>query len=121
MKIGIPTLEENAECSRVASHFGRAPCLALVDIESEICQTSRIEKSVRRRNRYDTAGKILEMGPDIVLCRSLGEGALNRLSESGIKVYRVKARTVCEAVISFGDRNCEIIDNDEVCSGHRHT
>jgi predicted Fe-Mo cluster-binding NifX family protein len=53
-----------------------------------------------------------------VICSGIGAGALNKLSQAGIKVYKTSGETVEELVNNFKSSKLEEMKPDQVCQSH---
>lgn len=53
------------------------------------------------------------------ICKGLGRRALEKLNDSGIKVFRIERSTVKDIVEDFSDSKPEEIDPENACRNHR--
>lgn len=118
MRLCIPTLASQGLKSTVSPHFGGAPYFVIVDTDNNAVE------AVRNQNEHHTHGmchplKSLEGRLiDAVICSGIGAGALNKLNQAGIKVYKTNGQTVEELVNNFKSSKLEEMKPDQVCQSH---
>src|SRR5512135_3161195 len=96
MKIGFPVLKAEGLESAVYGHFGSAP--AFVVFETENGDT----KTINNKDQHHAHGACNPMKAldnekvDAIVVGGIGGGALTRLNQLGIKVFRATAPTIKE-------------------------
>ena len=91
MKVGFPIETDNGMDSKVYGHFGSAPAFLIVDTELDQATTvggSSEHKEHGACNPVKTLGGNL---PDALVTGGIGMGAIMRLGEMGVKIYRAAA------------------------------
>jgi predicted Fe-Mo cluster-binding NifX family protein len=118
MKLCIPAISCRGLKSEVSPHFGGAPCFVIVDTES-----NEVEE-VKNQNEHHAHGMCHPMKSleghrlDAVVCSGIGAGALNKLNQAGIRVYRSNGATVEDLVANCKNNRMEEISSDGVCKAH---
>ena len=115
MKVLIPVLDKNGEQSRISPHFGRAPYLALVDIdesgkilgisftEGEGPHEERGESEHASAIRKGIHERIIGLRPDAIMVMRIGPRALYDFITHGIRIMRIPeaAVTIIDAINSL--------------------
>jgi predicted Fe-Mo cluster-binding NifX family protein len=114
-KIAVPT-----RAGQVDEHFGHCESFTIYSVND----TRAIVGQVRftpppdcgcKSNLVDT---LSEMGVTALIAGNMGEGAVQKLVQAGIKVYRGVTGDVGEAVQAWLDG--KIKDRDILCAAHEH-
>ena len=106
MKVCIPVQENKGLESIAYNHFGSAPFFLIYDLENEEI------KVIENEDRHHAHGmcqplKALEGEMvDAILVGGIGAGTLTKLSNQGIKAYRVANETVL--------KNIELLKSNEL-------
>ncbi|MDD4516169.1 NifB/NifX family molybdenum-iron cluster-binding protein [Massilibacteroides sp.] len=112
MKIAVPTKE-----SKVDDHFGHCESYTIYTIEdNSIKGTESLPSPQGCGCKSNIASVLQEKGITVMLAGSMGNGALNVLSNHGIKVYRGCSGGTKELVLDF--LSGKINDSGEACSAH---
>lgn len=115
MKLAVPTLR-----NAVDDHFGHCEFYTLYSIsEDRKIEMEEIYQAPRGCGCKSNIAAILsEKGVTTMLAGNMGQGALNTLQASGIRVYRGCSGEVRRLVESFLAN--EISDSGTVCNHHDH-
>jgi ArsR family transcriptional regulator len=118
MKICFPVDSDKGLDSDVFGHFGSAPVFIVFNTET---------KSIDTINNQDLGhvhgmcsplkalgGKIVDM----IVVGGIGAGAINKLSEMGIKVYRASIGTVRDNIKLVESNTIPEITAEHACDGH---
>jgi len=120
MKVCFPVQRNEGVESRVHNHFGSAQMFVVVD--SETNNISVITNS--DRDHSDGAcNPIRALGDqevDAVVVGGIGSGALQRLKQSGIRVYHAQAPNIRENIAMLKNRSLREFTPGRVCGGHAH-
>lgn len=113
MKLIIPTKENNVD-----SHFGHCESYTLVelDINNNILNKTIIESPKTCGCKSDIVEKFVELGVDYMLAGNIGQGAVNKISQAGIKIIRSCSGNIDAVIQDF--INGKLIDSDIVCDSH---
>jgi predicted Fe-Mo cluster-binding NifX family protein len=120
MRVCFPVRNNEGLDSTVFNHFGSAPMFAVVDAVSDTVST------ISNGDRHHTHGgcnplKALDNQKiDAVVVGGIGAGALSRLNQAGIKVYRAQSKTVSENLTLYQDNGLSEYSPQSSCSGHSH-
>ena len=118
MKVCFPSQKDAGLESLVYNHFGSAPMFIMVDTT-----TSAVSK-ITNEDQHHTHGacnpiKALGSGAvDAVVVGGIGGGALSRLTQIGIKVYRSAGTTVREDLALLSSGQLAEYTPQSCCSGH---
>lgn len=115
MKIAIPTRHKNVD-----DHFGHCEYYTLFDI-SDSGKIQGEEEYTAPQGcgcKSDVASILRGIGVTTMLAGNMGQGALNKIEASGIKVYRGCSGDVHLLTEAFL-RN-EIMDSGKTCDHHSH-
>ncbi|MDK2920569.1 MAG: hypothetical protein PWR24_126 [Desulfonauticus sp.] len=118
MKIVIPTQGENLEAG-FDPRFGRAAKFIIYDTEKK---EYKVINNTQNLNALQGAGtqtaqNIAKEKVDALLTSNCGPKAFTALSHAKIKVYKVEAKTVQEAIDKFLSNQVEILNQANV-EGH---
>lgn len=113
MKIAIPT--KNNE---VDSHFGHCEYYTIVTVDenNNIQSTEKIESPQGCGCKSDIASVFNKMGVKVMLAGNIGQGAINKIGQAGIKVIRGCAGDV--NVLAKAYLSNELVDSGLTCSEH---
>ncbi len=121
MKLCIPVTKDEGLSSPVCGHFGSAPLFLMIDSET-------LEMNVAdNRNADHEHGKcqpLVALGNHEVhalLVGGIGAGALSKLAQRNIQVYRAVRATAREAVEDFKAGVLKKVDPAEACAHHGHS
>jgi predicted Fe-Mo cluster-binding NifX family protein len=115
MKIAIPTRDY-----QVDEHFGHCEYYTIVSISGD----HKIEKMEILPSpqgcgcKSNIVSVFQQIGVTIMLAGNMGQGAVDKITSAGIKVYRGCSGDVKQLVEAFLKE--EIADSGETCSHHHH-
>jgi predicted Fe-Mo cluster-binding NifX family protein len=118
MKVCFPVQQNEGIESAVFNHFGSAPAFVVVDTASGSIA------SIANRDQHHAHGacnplKALDNKQiDAVVVGGIGAGALSRLSQAGIKVYRAQSKTVRENLALYNDQALAEYALQSCCGSH---
>lgn len=118
MKICFPVTDSPSLESEVYGHFGSAPAFVLVDTDT---RDLKVINNADQHHTHGMCNPIRALGGheiDCVVVGGIGGGALSKLNQSGIKVYKSAARTVSENLDLFAAGSLAAFVPNRVCSGH---
>ncbi len=134
MKIALPTKE-----GVIDNHFGHCDFYTILTVNEakEIVKTEIMPSPKGCGCKTNIAGKLSENGVSVMLAGSMGEGALNKLSESNIEVVRGCSGPVMEVAEAYlkgslqdsgegchhhhdGEHECQHGENEEHECKHHH-
>lgn len=118
MKVCFPVKNSPSLESEVYGHFGSAPSFVLVDTDTN---DLKVINNADQHHAHGMCSPIRALGGhdiDCVVVGGIGGGALTKLNQSGIKVYKAAAATVSENLALFTAGNLSAFVPGHVCSGH---
>ncbi len=115
MKIAVPTKD-----FLVDDHFGHCEYYSIYTIsdDNEIIAEELMKAPQGCGCKSDIANILKDIGVDTMLAGNMGQGAVDKINEAGIKVFRGCSGKVIEQVNLFLEG--KIVDSMEVCSSHEH-
>lgn len=118
MKVCFPSQKDAGLESLVYNHFGSAPMFIVVDTVTNIVSKVTNED---QHHTHGTCNPIKALGSeavDAVVVGGIGGGALNRLTQMGIKVYRSEGATVKENLALLSAAQLAEYSPQACCGGH---
>ncbi|MRT92060.1 NifB/NifX family molybdenum-iron cluster-binding protein [Ancylomarina sp. 16SWW S1-10-2] len=113
MKIVIPTKD-----NQVDSHFGHCEHFSIAEISADN-KISSIELMPSPEGcgcKSNIANQLADMGVTVMLAGNMGQGAVNKISQAGIQVFRGCSGDVRELVEAFLAE--KVKDSGMTCAGH---
>ena len=120
MKICFPVQHDEGMDSAVFSHFGSAPAFVVVDTESDAVSTIKNSDQHHAHGACNPLKALDNQQIDAVVVGGIGAGALTRLNQAGIKVYRAHSRTVRENLADHQRQGLSEYALQSVCGGLGH-
>ncbi len=118
MKLCVPAMDKQGLKSAVSPHFGSAPYFIIVDTESGAVD------EVPNHNQHHSHGlchpwALLQgRGIGSLVCSGIGAGALGRMRQAGIRVFRAEGGTVGELVENYKNGRLKEMAPDGACVRH---
>lgn len=111
MKIAVPTKDQVVD-----SHFGHCDHYTLfaIDEAKNITGIEKYDSPVGCGCKSDVAALLKAKGVDVMLAGNIGQGAINKVAEAGIKVIRGCKGNIETVVKQY--LTGFILDSGEVCS-----
>jgi predicted Fe-Mo cluster-binding NifX family protein len=119
MKIAFPIVENKGVDSVVHGHFGSAPYFAFMELDTGSVE---IFENPDQDHQHGACNPMSALGGrhvDGVVVGGIGGGALKKLSNDGITVYRAVEGTVEENARLIKADNLPVFEPSQVC-GHHH-
>jgi predicted Fe-Mo cluster-binding NifX family protein len=118
VKICFPVLNHQAMDSLVYSHFGSAPIFVLVDTDTEsVMAISNCDQG----HEHGACNPVMALNNhqvDAIVVGGIEGGALSKLNQKGIKVYRAQGQTIRENVALLKTGELPQFTIQGTCSGH---
>lgn len=118
MKVCFPVKDSPSLESEVHGHFGSAPSFVLVDTDTH---DLKVITNADQHHAHGMCSPIRALGGhdiDCVVVGGIGGGALMKLNQSGIKVYKAAAGTVRENLALITAGSLLVFAQKHVCKGH---
>jgi predicted Fe-Mo cluster-binding NifX family protein len=120
MKVCFPVQHDNGMSSEVYNHFGSAPLFVVVDTETNSVGTINNRDQHHAHGACNPLKALDNQQIDAVIVGGIGAGALSRLNQSGIRVYRAQSQTVQENMALFTSKHLPEFTRQRACGGHSH-
>ena len=102
VKVGLAVEDDSGLSSRVSSRFGRAPYLAIVELDDgEVASVRVVENpgaSARSGAGIKAVQRLLEEGVKLAVAGAFGPNAMMALEELGVQTVELAGVTVEEAL-----------------------
>lgn len=118
MKVCFPVKDSPSLESEVYGHFGSAPAFVLVDTDTN---NLKVIGNADQHHAHGMCSPLKALGGhniDCVVVGGIGGGALTKLNQSGIRVYKAAAGTVSENLALFAAGSLSAFSPGHVCGGH---
>ena len=119
MKIAFPVVENKGLDSNVHEHFGSAPFFVFVDMDSDAVEVYENPDKDHQHGNCKPTDALGGRPVDGVVVGGIGGGALKKLNNSGITVYRAVEGTVRDNAQLIKSGNLPVFEPSQVC-GHHH-
>jgi predicted Fe-Mo cluster-binding NifX family protein len=120
MKVCFPVSKVEGMESKVYGHFGSAPVFIVVDTVNNDVTTINNGDQHHAHGACNPLKALDNQHVDAIVVAGIGGGALNRLNQSGIKVFQAQAPTVRENILLLRDQNLPEFAMQHTCAGHGH-
>jgi predicted Fe-Mo cluster-binding NifX family protein len=120
MKVCFPVLKSEGLESEVYGHFGSAPVFLFVETDSSNVTIVNNKDQHHEHGACNPMKALDNQKVDAVVVGGIGAGALNRLNQLGIKVFRANAPTVKENLVMLKAQNLSELTMQQCCPGHGH-
>jgi predicted Fe-Mo cluster-binding NifX family protein len=120
MRVCFPVQNNEGLDSAVFNHFGSAPMFVVVDAVSDTLSTISNGDQHHAHGACNPLKALDNQKIDAVVVGGIGAGALSRLNQAGIKVYRAQSKTVGENLALYKDEGLSEYSPQSLCSGHSH-
>lgn len=118
MKICMPVSQNEGLQSRAYNHFGSAPLFIVYNTDTQAIHTID-NGDLNHEHGMCQPIKALQGEPlDAILVGGIGNGALVKLSQLGIKAYRAEAVSFEENISLFTEGKLHPFDATHVCKSH---
>jgi predicted Fe-Mo cluster-binding NifX family protein len=120
MKVCFPVQRNEGVESTVYNHFGSAPFFVLVDTAAN---TVAPIINADQHHSHGACSPIKALGTqriDAVVVGGIGGGALGKLTQMGIKVYRAQSGTIANNLELFTSGQLPEYTVQSCCGGHGH-
>ena len=118
MKVCFPVESDKGLESEVYGHFGSAPVFVVFDTESKAINTINNQNLGHAHGMCSPLKALDGKKIDAIVVVGIGVGAINKLNNMGIKVYRAAQGTVQANIKLFENNTMSEISIDHACGGH---
>ncbi len=120
MKLCFPVQHDQGAESAVYNHFGSAPLFVILDAKTGETRTVINGDQHHAHGGCNPIKAIGGQNIDAVVVAGIGAGALSRLNQLGIRVYRAQLPTIRENVQLLLEQKLQEYVLQECCGGHGH-
>jgi predicted Fe-Mo cluster-binding NifX family protein len=120
MRLCIPVTDDLGRESPVSMHFGSSPFFAFADTESGETTALVNQNEHHAHGMCRPLDAIAGQAVDALVVGGIGMGALMRLQQSGIKVFRASGGTVADVIADFKAGTLSEVDPASACAHHGH-
>lgn len=118
MKIAFPSQEDLGIESRIYNHFGSAGFFIIVDTETGTIKSSANPDVDHQHGQCQPLKALGGNKVDAVAVCGIGKGALVKLQNSGVKVFRAAEGSVGENLDLFKSGRLPVFEAAHTCAGH---
>lgn len=118
MKIAFPTQEAKGLESSIHGHFGSARFFILVDTEKADPETLHNQDLNHAHGQCQPLAALGGRKADAIVVGGIGGGALRKLNNEGITVYRAVQGTVADNLELLTAGKLSQFTMDQTCAGH---
>ena len=118
MRICIPTENREGLNAKVHGHFGSAPYFTICDTEKNDVKIVNNTNAHHSHGVCHPIGVLGTLSIDAVVCQGMGMGAVQKLNEANVKVYRAAGETVGEIIKKYKADELEKIIIENACTQH---
>jgi len=119
-RIAIPVQKDAGLNSTVSAHFGKSRGFIVVDSNGENYHYLDTQ-SARQPHECAPIRALVQQGSRVLLCHSMGRGALSRSHEAGLRIHQTNSgRTITDTLENFRAGKCPDFPNSALCSHAHH-
>ena len=118
MKICFPVELDKGLDSEVFGHFGTAPQFVVFNIETKSISTINNQDLGHAHGKCSPLKALDGKMVDVIVVGGIGAGAINRLNEMGIKVYKASKGSVKDNLALFENNSIPEMTVKHACGGH---
>jgi predicted Fe-Mo cluster-binding NifX family protein len=118
MKVCFPVSKVEGLESEVYGHFGSAPAFILVDTTNDNVTTINNGDQHHEHGMCNPVKALNNQHVDVLVVAGIGAGALTKLNQQGIKVFRAQAQKVKENIKLLKDHILTEFTMQHTCAGH---
>jgi len=105
-RIVVPIVSDSGLDSKIAEHFGKAPCFAVVDLD-EKGAVSNVKTMPNAGEHCGGQGQahdnILKLKPNAIVVYGMGPRGLTTFQDAGVAVLRADGNTVREVIAAHNE------------------
>src|SRR5450759_2366039 len=105
MRVCFPVQQDDGIESKVYNHFGSASLFVVVDTETNVAGIIKNKDQHHVHGACNPIQAFDNQKIDAVVVGGIGAGALGKLNQSGIKVYRAQSQTIKENIALFASQS----------------
>jgi predicted Fe-Mo cluster-binding NifX family protein len=117
MKLCFPVQANNGIESEVYGHFGSAPMFVVVDMEANNISAINNRDMHHVHGACNPINALDGQNVDAIIVGGIGGGALMRLNQAGISVYKAMGLTVKDNLDLLNSGKLPVFQPGHVCAG----
>jgi predicted Fe-Mo cluster-binding NifX family protein len=118
MKICFPVESDKGLDSEVFGHFGSAPLFVVFDTQAKSINTINNQDLGHVHGMCNPLKALDGKMVDIIIVGGIGAGAITKLNEMGIKVYKASKGNVQDNIKLFENNTMSEMTLKHTCGGH---
>lgn len=118
MKICFPVEIDMGLESKIFGHFGSAPHFVVFDTQVKSIDTINNQDLGHDHGKCNPLKALDGKMVDTIIVGGIGGGAITRLNEMGIKVYKASGGTVQDNIKLFESNSMSEMTMAQTCGGH---
>jgi predicted Fe-Mo cluster-binding NifX family protein len=118
MKVCFPVQKNEGLESRVYNHFGSAPAFVVVDMTTNTFTTITNNDQHHAHGACNPIKALDNHKVHAIVVGGIGGGALSRLNQAGIRVYRAGASSIKGNIDMFVEERLAEYTLQQCCGGH---
>lgn len=118
MIVCFPTVEDKGLNSQISGHFGSAPWFVAVNTETNEANAIANRNKDHQHGQCNPIQALSGLKLDAVIVRGIGPGAINKLHAMNLRVLRVQATTVKQALELMGKEALPEMTLEDACKSH---
>lgn len=118
MRVCFPVKENKGVDSVPFNHFGTAPLFLIYDTEKEELKEVKNGDLNHQHGMCHPMKALSGEAVDVILVGGIGAGAINKLTQMGIKVYRAASETVLKNIQLLKNNELEQFSANNTCNHH---
>ena len=118
MKMCFPVQNDEGLASTVFNHFGSAPKFVVVDTDTNGVSTISNGDQHHAHGACSPMKALDNQQIDVIVVGGIGAGALTKLNQMGITVYRAQGATIDENMKLFASKTLSVYSVQSCCGGH---
>jgi predicted Fe-Mo cluster-binding NifX family protein len=120
MKICFPVEKVEGLESQVYGHFGSAPAFIVVEAKSNEIKVISNKDQHHAHGACNPLKALNNEKVDAVVVGGIGMGALGKLNQMGVKVFKAVAPTIKENIKMIKSKQLPEFTAQHCCPGHTH-
>ncbi len=120
MKICFPVLKADGLESEVYGHFGSAAVFLVIETDTNKITTINNRDQNHAHGMCSPMKALNNQEVDAIVVGGIGAGALNKLNQLGIKVFRARTGTIKVNMELLNSQNLLELTPQQCCPGHGH-
>ena len=118
LKVCFPTQNNEGIDSTVFNHFGSAPSFVVVNVATKEVTAINNKDLQHWHGACNPLKALSGESIDAIVVGGIGAGALNKLNQLGIAVYKSMAPTITENIALFEKNSLPVLTMQQCCSRH---